>query len=273
MRSEATRGGAPVEAPVATTTPQRSGTSGTKGFSGGSHRGSIYQHTSRPHISGPRPGAPRPRRPPPNPQASNHHDEHAIHPDDLRAAVEEAARQIGGDGQRRQRSGTSARQMFTPPVQAPGQPRPQALPAKPVSAGAALRRSTGPDVARLLAPPSPGGMPWATLFATLAAAYFGTQGNTTARRVCASQGARRQLPPDAPPVTMSVVKACSIGYMQAHHGGRMVAPTPAQQHSNVLFPLYVHTSARQQVGEAKAPGDACAEILLCGLALMLKEKP
>ena len=84
MRTEATLGGAPIAAPTPTATDHRSGSSGTKGFTGGSHRGAIYRQTSRQHTPTPRPGTPRPRRPPHNPQASNHHDEHAIHPDDLR---------------------------------------------------------------------------------------------------------------------------------------------------------------------------------------------
>ena len=265
MRSEATRGANAV-APTPQPTEQRSGTSGSKGFAGGSHRGAIYRHTPRSPAPNPRPGAPRPRRPPTPHTAGGHHDEHAIHPEDLRNAMEDAARQFSVDGQRQQ-PGNSGRQAFvTPPVRPPELPRVRAMPSKPVNAGAALRRSHGPDVARLQAPPAPGGTPWPTLFATLASAFFNrhghAQGNSTAQRLSASLGAARHLPPDAGPVTLAIFKEAAVGWMNAR---RQSALPEAPPNDHLMFPIYALNNFRPRLEGSADTAPTRAEMILRGL--------
>lgn len=262
MRSEATRGAAPV-APTPQPTEQRPGSTGSKGFAGGSHRGAIYRHAPRSPAPNPRPGAPRPRRPPTPHTAAGHHDEHAIHPEDLRNAMEDAARQFSVDGQRQQ-PGSSGRQAFvTPPVRPPELPRVRAMPPKPVNPGSALRRSAGPELARLFSPPAAGGTPWSTLFATLASAFFHPQrssanSNSTAQRVCASLLARQHLPHDAAPVTLAIVKEAAVGWMAAR-------TQPASTSDHLLFPVYVLHSFRHRRTEDAATAQARTDMILRGL--------
>lgn len=264
MRANANRGASQVAAPVPA--EQRSGASNAKGFAGGSHRGAIYRHAPRPQAPSPRPGAPRPRRPPAASHAAGHHEEHAIHPDDLRAAHEEAARQVDVNGGRQQSGGRSARQAPPQPVSTTTVPprvrmRP---PPPPVAAGAALRRSLGPDAALLLTTPPPQGTQWPKLFDALASAFFATGGAKTAQRVDAARAARRHLPPDTSPVTLAQVKEDAVAWMAAQHKGAnpSVPCTPQQQSDNLLFPIYMLGSARPQHASAASASNARAEMIL-----------
>lgn len=262
MRSEATRGAAPV-APTPQTHEQRTGQTGSKGFAGGSHRGAIYRHSPRSPAPNPRPGSPRPRRPPSAHSAAGHHDEHAIHPDDLRAAMDDAARQFSVDGQKQQPSGGSGRQAFvTPPARPPDLPKVRAMPSKPVNAGAALRRSTGPDVARLAAPAAPGGMPWAQLFTTLASAFFNPHGNSTVQRLGASLHAARHLPQDAGPVTLATIKEAAIGWMDAR---RQSSAPPARPNDHLMFPIYALNNFRPRLEAGAETAPARAEMIARGI--------
>lgn len=262
MRSEATRGAVQV-APTTQANEQRTGHTGSKGFAGGSHRGAIYRHSPRSPSPSPRAGSPRPRRPPSAHSAAGHHDEHAIHPDDLRAAMDDAARQFSVDGQKQQQSGASGRQAFVPPpARPPDLPKVRAMPSKPVNAGAALRRSTGPDVARLASPTAQGGMPWTQLFSTLASAFFNHQGNSTVQRLGASLCAARHLPPDAGPVTLAIVKEAAIGWMDAR---RQSASPPARPNDHLMFPVYALNNFRPRLEGAAETAPARAEMIARGI--------
>lgn len=271
MRANANRGASQVAAP--TPPDQRPGASNAKGFAGGSHRGAIYRHAPRTQAPSPRPGAPRPRRPPSASHAASHHDEHAIHPDDLRALQEEAARQMDVNGGRQQSGGrSSARQAPPQPVSTTTVPprvrmRP---PPPPVAAGAALRRSMGPDAALLLTTPPPQGTPWPKLFSALASAFFEASGAKTAQRVDAAKAARCHLPPGTGPVTLAQVKEDAVAWMAAQRkGSNPSAPcTPQQQNDNLLFPVYMLGSARPQHAAAANAANARAEMILHCLDLL-----
>ncbi|WP_374568186.1 hypothetical protein [Ideonella sp.] len=270
MRADATRGGAQVAAPTPAA-EHRPGGSSTKGFAGGSHRGTIYRHAPRPNSPAPRPGGPRPRRPPTASHAAAHHDEHAIHPDDLRAACEETARQLGtSTGGGRQPFGASTRQPPAPPVSKDAPPpRVRMLtPAPPVTAGAAARGSLGPEVAMLFTQPPTQGTPWPALFGALASAFF-AGGAKTAQRVDAAKAARHHLPPQAGPVTLAAVKDGAIAWMAAQQRHNPADTcTPQQQNDHLLFPLYMLGSFRPRDAQAHGGADARAQMLLRGLDLL-----
>jgi len=265
MRADNARGASQVAAP-APAAEHRPGASSAKGFAGGSHRGAIYRHAPRSQAPSPRPGAPRPRRPPSASHAAGHHEEHAIHPDDLRAAQEEAARQVDVNGGRQQSGGRSTRQAPPQPVATTSVPPRVRMrtPPPPVAAGAALRRSLGPDATQLLTTPSPQGTPRPQLFTALASAFFATGGAKTAQRVDAARAARRQLQPDASPLTLAQVKEDAVAWMTAQHkGANASAPcTPQQQNDNLLFPVYMLGSARPQLPAFASAANARAQMIL-----------